>query len=46
MMLTYPYWNSDTGGFFGGNTSDPVGSGFAELQVRWFRERNRSVLIQ
>lgn len=37
MQLTYPYWNSDTGGFYSGNTSDPIASGFAELQTRWFQ---------
>ncbi len=29
-----PYWNSDTGGFFGGNPEDPS---YAELFTRWFQ---------
>ena len=29
-----PYWNTDTGGFFGGNPADP---GYAELFTRWFQ---------
>lgn len=29
-----PYWNTDTGGFFGGDPSDP---GYAELFTRWFQ---------
>jgi alpha-D-xyloside xylohydrolase len=28
-----PYWNTDIGGFFGGNPSDP---NYAELFTRWF----------
>jgi hypothetical protein len=40
------YWNSDTGGFYGGNTSFPVESGFAELQARWFQVcGNRMTLL-
>jgi len=29
-----PYWNTDTGGFFGGDPADP---GYAELFTRWFQ---------
>jgi len=29
-----PYWNTDTGGFFGGSLSDPK---YAELFTRWFQ---------
>ena len=29
-----PYWNTDTGGFFGGSPSDPK---YAELFTRWFQ---------
>jgi len=29
-----PYWNTDTGGFFGGDPSDPA---YAELYTRWFQ---------
>jgi alpha-glucosidase (family GH31 glycosyl hydrolase) len=29
-----PYWNTDIGGFFGGQTSDPK---YAELFTRWFQ---------
>lgn len=29
-----PYWNTDTGGFFGGNPSD---KGYQELFTRWFQ---------
>jgi alpha-D-xyloside xylohydrolase len=29
-----PYWNTDTGGFFGGNPKDPR---YAELFTRWFQ---------
>lgn len=29
-----PYWNTDTGGFFGGNPADPT---YAELFTRWFQ---------
>ncbi len=29
-----PYWNTDIGGFFGGQPSDP---GYAELYTRWFQ---------
>ncbi|HKI68499.1 MAG TPA: TIM-barrel domain-containing protein, partial [Verrucomicrobiae bacterium] len=29
-----PYWNTDTGGFFGGNPANP---GYAELFTRWFQ---------
>jgi len=29
-----PYWNTDIGGFFGG---DPANSGYAELFTRWFQ---------
>lgn len=29
-----PYWNTDTGGFFGGNPADPK---YAELFTRWFQ---------
>ena len=29
-----PYWNTDTGGFFGGNPPDPK---YAELFTRWFQ---------
>ncbi|HEU6446997.1 MAG TPA: glycoside hydrolase family 31 protein [Verrucomicrobiae bacterium] len=29
-----PYWNTDTGGFFGGNPDDPK---YAELFTRWFQ---------
>jgi len=29
-----PYWNTDTGGFFGGNPADP---NYAELFTRWFQ---------
>jgi alpha-D-xyloside xylohydrolase len=32
MMLTYPYWNSDTGGFGGGDWRS-----MGELVVRWFQ---------
>ncbi len=29
-----PYWNTDTGGFFGGDPADPA---YAELFTRWFQ---------
>ena len=29
-----PYWNTDIGGFFGGQPTDP---GYAELYTRWFQ---------
>jgi alpha-D-xyloside xylohydrolase len=29
-----PYWNTDTGGFFGGNPDDPA---YRELFTRWFQ---------
>jgi len=29
-----PYWNTDTGGFFGGDPADPT---YAELYTRWFQ---------
>ena len=29
-----PYWNTDTGGFFGGNPADPK---YTELFTRWFQ---------
>ena len=29
-----PYWNTDTGGFFGGDPADP---GYRELFTRWFQ---------
>jgi alpha-D-xyloside xylohydrolase len=29
-----PYWNTDIGGFFGGDSADP---GYAELFTRWFQ---------
>jgi hypothetical protein len=32
MMITYPYWNSDTGGFGGGDWQ-----AMGELVVRWFQ---------
>jgi alpha-D-xyloside xylohydrolase len=30
----FPYWNTDIGGFFGG---DPAQAGYAELFTRWFQ---------
>ena len=33
-MSGIPYWNTDIGGFFGGNTKDP---NYQELFVRWFQ---------
>jgi alpha-D-xyloside xylohydrolase len=34
MLTGIPYWNTDTGGFFGGNPLDPK---YAELFTRWFQ---------
>lgn len=33
-MSGVPYWNTDTGGFYGGNPADPA---YAELFTRWFQ---------
>ncbi len=34
VMSGIPYWNTDIGGFFGGNPQDPA---YAELFTRWFQ---------
>ena len=33
-LFRHPYWNTDTGGFLGGDPQDPA---YAELFTRWFQ---------